>query len=151
MVDDEWAAFGRPNALTGPPVGPRGVEAPQLPRRTKPKEAHMSKHPKTGKNAPKAQTAKRATVRKPAKAARRSATSRKADSLARNGTKQALLVGMLQRSDGATIEQMTAETGWQPHSVRGFLAGTVKKKLGLTVESAVTADRGRVYRIAERG
>ena len=58
---------------------------------------------------------------------------------------------MLQRPDGATIEQMTAKTGWQPHSVRGFLAGTVKKKLGLTVESAVTADRGRVYRIAERG
>ncbi len=111
----------------------------------------MSKFPKTPKNAPKAQIVKRATVRKPAKTARRGATSRKADSPARNGTKQALLVGMLQRPNGATIEQMTAKTGWQPHSVRGFLAGTVKKKLGLTVESAVTEDRGRVYRIAERG
>ncbi len=111
----------------------------------------MSKYPKTPKNAPKAQTAKRATVRKPAKTARRGATSRKADSPARNGTKQALLVGMLQRPDGATIEQMTAKTGWQPHSVRGAISGALKKKLGLTVESAVTEDRGRVYRIGGRG
>ena len=111
----------------------------------------MSKFPKTPKNAPKAQTAKRATVRKPAKAARRRATPRKADSSTRNGTKQALLVGMLQRPDGATIEQMTAKTGWQPHSVRGAISGTLKKKLGLAVTSMKVEDRGRVYRIAERG
>ncbi len=111
----------------------------------------MSKYPKTPKNAPKAQTAKRATVRKPAKAARRSATSRKADSLARNGTKQALLVGMLQRPNGATIEQMTAKTGWQPHSVRGFLAGTVKKKLGLPLISERSDDGPRRYRVEAAG
>jgi hypothetical protein len=75
----------------------------------------------------------------------------KANSPARNGTKQAVLIGLLQRPGGATIAQMTAKTGWQPHSVRGAISGTLKKKLGLTVESAVTEDRGRVYRIAERG
>ena len=111
----------------------------------------MSKSANIRKDSPRARPAKGAPAGKAAKTARRGATSRKADSPARNGTKQALLVGMLQRPGGATIEQMTAKTGWQPHSVRGFLAGTVKKKLGLTVESAVTEDRGRVYRIAERG
>ena len=75
----------------------------------------------------------------------------KADSPTRNGTKQALLVGMLRRPHGATIEQMTAKTGWQPHSVRGAISGTLKKKLGLAVTSMKVDGRGRVYRIAERG
>ncbi len=111
----------------------------------------MSKSANIRKDSPRAQPAKGAPAGKPAKAARRRATSRRVDAPARNGTKQALLVGMLQRPGGATIEQMTAKTGWQPHSVRGAISGALKKKLGLTVESAVTEDRGRVYRIAERG
>ena len=111
----------------------------------------MSKPANIRKDSPRARPAKVAPASKAAKTARRGAPSRKADSPARNGTKQAFLVGMLQRPDGATIEQMTAKTGWQPHSVRGAISGAIKKKLGLTVESAVTEDRGRVYRIAERG
>ena len=151
MVDDEWAAFGPPNAPTGAPAGPQGVEAPRLPRRTKPKEAHMSKSATINKDSPRARPAKGAPASKAVKTARRGPTSRKADTPARNGTKQALLVGMLQRPDGATIEQMTAKTGWQPHSVRGAISGTLKKKLGLAVTSMKVEDRGRVYRIAERG
>ncbi len=107
----------------------------------------MSKPANIRKDSPRARPAKVAPASKAAKTARRGAPSRKADSPARNGTKQALLVGMLQRPDGATIEQMTAKTGWQPHSVRGFLAGTVKKKLGLAVTSIKVEGRGRVYRI----
>ncbi len=111
----------------------------------------MSKSANIRKDSPRARPAKDAPAGKAAKTARRRVTSRKADSPARNGTKQALLVGMLQRPGGATIEQMTAKTGWQPHSVRGAISGALKKKLGLTVESAVTEDRGRVYQIADRG
>ncbi len=111
----------------------------------------MSKSANIRKDSPRARPARGAPAGKAAKTARRRATSHKADSPAHNGTKQALLVGMLQRPGGATIEQMTAKTGWQPHSVRGAISGTLKKKLGLTIESAVTEDRGRVYRIAERG
>ena len=69
----------------------------------------------------------------------------------RQGTKQALLIDLLSRKNGATIAEIVDATGWQPHSVRGAISGALKKKLGLTVESAVTEDRGRVYRIAERG
>ena len=48
------------------------------------------------------------------------------------GTKQALLIGMLGRAEGATIDEIVAATGWQPHTVRGAFAGALKKRLGLT-------------------
>jgi hypothetical protein len=61
-------------------------------------------------------------------------------------TKHDRVVGLLQAKDGTTIATISKVTGWQPHSVRGFLAGTVKKKLGLTLESEKTKS-GRIYRI----
>jgi len=57
-----------------------------------------------------------------------------------------LVVGLLQRPEGANIAAMMEATGWQAHSVRGAIAGAIKKKLGLKVVSAKT-DAGRVYRI----
>jgi hypothetical protein len=54
---------------------------------------------------------------------------------------------MLAAPDGASIPDLMEATGWQAHSVRGALAGTIKKKLGRHVHSETT-DRGRVYRIA---
>ncbi len=67
----------------------------------------------------------------------------------RPGTKQALMIDLLKRKKGATIEEIVEATGWQPHSVRGAISGALKKKLGLTVTSERVGDRGRVYRIAE--
>ena len=67
---------------------------------------------------------------------------------ARTGTKQALVVEMLRRSEGATVDQIMEATGWQRHTVRGAFAGAIKKKLGLAVTSEKVADRGRVYRVA---
>jgi len=55
---------------------------------------------------------------------------------------------MLRKPAGATIAAIMAATDWQPHSVRGFLAGTVRKKLGLNLVSDQT-DKGRVYRIRD--
>ena len=55
---------------------------------------------------------------------------------------------MLRAPEGATIEEIVAATGWQPHTVRGALAGALKKKLGLEVTSEKVEGRGRVYRIA---
>ena len=68
----------------------------------------------------------------------------------RAGTKQALLIEMLRRPEGTTIEQVIAATGWQAHTVRGAMAGALKKKLGFHVTSEKVEDRGRVYRISER-
>ena len=68
----------------------------------------------------------------------------------RPGTKQALLIDLLKRKKGATIEEIVEATGWQPHSVRGAISGALKKKLGLAVTSEKVRARGRVYRIVER-
>ncbi len=65
----------------------------------------------------------------------------------RPGTKQALLIDLLKRKKGATIEEIVAATGWQPHSVRGAISGTLKKKLGLMVTSEKPGDGPRRYRI----
>jgi len=66
----------------------------------------------------------------------------------RDGTKQAQLIAMLRRKQGATIAQIVAATGWQPHTVRGAFAGALKKKLGLTVTSEKVEGGERVYRLA---
>ncbi|NEX47147.1 DUF3489 domain-containing protein [Pseudotabrizicola algicola] len=65
----------------------------------------------------------------------------------REGTKQATLIAMLRAPDGATIEEIMAATGWQSHTVRGAMAGALKKKLGLEVTSEKVEDRGRVYKL----
>ena len=67
---------------------------------------------------------------------------------ARTGTKQALVVEMLRRPEGATVDQIMEATGWQRHTVRGAFAGALKKKLGLAIASEKVEGRGRVYRVA---
>ena len=54
---------------------------------------------------------------------------------------------MLQRAEGATVDEVASAMGWQRHTVRGLFSGTLKKKLGLTFASA-QEERGRVYRMA---
>ncbi len=66
---------------------------------------------------------------------------------ARADSKQAMVTGLLQRPEGATIAQIMEVTGWQQHTVRGTLAGTFKKRLGLTINSSKEAGGQRVYRI----
>lgn len=65
----------------------------------------------------------------------------------RTGTKQAKLIEMLRAEGGATIEEITAATGWQSHTVRGAMAGALKKKLELEVTSEKVENRGRVYKL----
>ena len=67
---------------------------------------------------------------------------------ARAGTKHAQMIAMLHDRAGATIAAIMAATGWQQHSVRGFLAGVVRKKLGLNLVSE-PGENGRVYRISD--
>jgi len=64
----------------------------------------------------------------------------------RTGTKQAMLIEMLQRPEGATMEQIIGATGWQAHTARGTMSGALRKKLGLVVTSEKEAGKSRVYR-----
>src|SRR6266550_9139911 len=76
------------------------------------------------------------------------ATVRKSVAHRKGGnSKQDHVLHLLRRPSGATIENITQATGWQSHSVRGFFAGVVRKKLGLTLQSEKT-NGARVYRIA---
>jgi DNA-binding MarR family transcriptional regulator len=65
-----------------------------------------------------------------------------AKSTPRAGTKQATMIEMLKRPEGATVEQIAAATGWQHHTIRGAISGALKKKLGLTVEATRTREVG---------
>src|SRR5688572_12858221 len=85
------------------------------------------------------------TTRKP-RAAKARAAERKSGTHA--DSKQAKLIEMLKRTHGATIDEIAAAFDWQKHTVRGAIAGALKKKLGLDVKSEKVEGRGRVYRIA---
>jgi hypothetical protein len=65
----------------------------------------------------------------------------------RAGTKQAQIIALLQRPEGAAITEIVAETGWMAHSVRGLISGALKKKLGLPIAAEKLDGRGTVYRL----
>ncbi|UYP67456.1 DUF3489 domain-containing protein [Thalassobacter stenotrophicus] len=66
----------------------------------------------------------------------------------RQGTKQALLIEMLQRPEGASITEIVEATSWQAHTARGAISGALKKKLGLAITSDKHPERGTVYKLA---
>src|SRR5262249_11294423 len=63
----------------------------------------------------------------------------------REGSKTATVLALIQRAKGATLAEIMEATSWQPHSIRGFISGTLGKKMGLKVESAKREDGERVY------
>lgn len=67
----------------------------------------------------------------------------------RAGTKQAAIIALLQRPEGASISEISNMTGWAPHSARGMIAGALKKRLGLQISTSSQDKRGRVYHICD--
>jgi len=114
--------------------------------------AHAAEKPKANKKASVGQ--KRAHVApKKGKAGKKASPTKKAPKaakkagVARDGSKAATVLELLKRPDGATLTELMKATGWQAHSVRGFLSGTVGKKLGLTVTSTKVEDGERTYTV----
>lgn len=87
---------------------------------------------------------------KPAKNARAAQETASRTSTLRNGTKSAKVITLLRRATGATVKELIRATGWQPHSVRGFLSGVVRKKLGLNLTTMERKNGERAYKIAVR-
>jgi hypothetical protein len=110
-----------------------------------PKAANVAQQgaPISNEAAPKAKrSGKKATSPKKAARAKQGATE------ARDGSKKAEVLELLRRKQGATLAEIMKTTGWQAHTVRGFVSGTLTKKLGLKVESFRTEDKERTYRVS---
>jgi hypothetical protein len=97
--------------------------------------------PSKGKSAKKA-----SPVKKGAKGATRAKAPKKATG-ARHGSKTEKVVDLLKQAGGATLKELMKATGWQAHSVRGFLSGTVGKKMGMAVTSTKSEDGQRSYSV----
>jgi hypothetical protein len=78
---------------------------------------------------------------------RKPQAEKKVPRAARTDSKQAQLIAMLKRAKGASIDEIVEAFDWQPHTVRGAIAGALKKKLGLDVTSEKDEKRGRIYHI----
>jgi hypothetical protein len=107
------------------------------------KPAKKSAHPKRSRKTTQQRT-------KPAVAPQSMATQSESVERTSKDTKQARVIAMLQSPSGANVAAIMQQTGWQPHSVRGFLAGVIRKKLKLTLHST-KVDGQRVYRIEGDG
>ena len=88
-------------------------------------------------------------VRKPQAPTKTKATAKKASKSPgkREGTKTAIVLDLLKRKEGATVAELMEATGWQQHSLRGFLSGALKKKMGLNIESSKSEAGERSYMI----
>ncbi len=79
------------------------------------------------------------------KATKLKAARKEAPSKGRTDSKKGIILTLLRRKNGASVAELSAATGWQEHSVRGFLSGTIKKKLGLPLENEKAAGGDRRY------
>ena len=113
-----------------------------------PKATQKASAAKRARNAApkKAKSGKKAA---PAKKAPKSPKGAKKAPGARDGSKTATLLDLLKRKDGATLKELMKVSGWQAHSVRGFLSGTIGKKLDLPLVSEKREDGTRVYSLAK--
>jgi hypothetical protein len=121
---------------TVPGSGPAGPKATKTPRVAKKGANVAPKERRPGKKATRAKKAPNGAEK-----------GEKQGGAARDGSKAAKILELLKRPGGVTSKQLEKATGWQPHSLRGFLSGAVGKKLGLTVVSTKGEDGERNYSI----
>jgi len=139
----ETAAVAEQGAHVAPEKAPSKKTA--SPKKGAPKSEKKAKGGKAKAAAPK--TEAKVAPKKEAKASKKTAKPAQAKATApREGSKTAQVVAMLQRKNGATLAEIMDKMGWQKHTVRGFMAGAMKKA-GYTVESFKSDKGDRTYRI----
>jgi predicted lipid-binding transport protein (Tim44 family) len=125
----------RMTTITEETTAQEAAEKPKASKRASVGQKRARVAPAKGKSAKKAKAPKKAP-----KAAKKAGG-------ARDGSKAANVLDLLKRNEGATLAELMKATGWQAHPVRGFLSGTVGKKLGLTVTSTKADDGERTYTV----
>jgi Protein of unknown function (DUF3489) len=118
------------------------TEKPEPPKKANARAQKPRVAPSKGKSGKKTTPAKKGT-KAPKKAAKAKPEG------ARQGSKTEKILELLKRSGGATLAEIMKATDWQPHSVRGFISGTLGKKMALKVESVKGEDGERTYSIAK--
>lgn len=118
-----------------------------MPDRSKRAKAQSKKTRRSGPTRPAVKRAPEHGLAKSKAAPREVRKTASAAPKFRKGTKQGMLVELLRRSEGATIDQIADATGWQHHTVRGAISDALKKKLGLAVTSEKPEKGKRIYRI----
>jgi hypothetical protein len=131
-------AQAAPNTETQEQKAPTKPKGAKQARRVAPAKPKATKKTTPTKNAPKAKTAIKAPK----------ATKPKAAGV-RAGSKTETILDLLRRPKGATLPEIMEASSWQAHSCRGFISGTLGKKMGLTVKSEKRDDGTRVYSIAK--
>jgi len=108
-------------------------------------ELQTTQQPAGAAQGPKPRTKGRAKPRQKANAKKGANARKRAATGARQGSKTAKVLDLLKRSGGATLHDLIKATSWQAHSVRGFLSGTLRKKMGLALTSTKGEDGARSY------
>jgi len=113
--------------------------------------AAPAKAPKAAKGARKAAKVApaKAKASKPAKAAKPTKKAAATAKVPREFSKKAIVLDLLRRKTGATMAEIAKATDWQNHTIRGFISGTLTKKMGLAIESTRSESGDRTYRIAK--
>ena len=132
-----WSAIQRLDGSVAPQAAQDAPEADSSTNNATPKKKAAT----PPKGAKKGKASKQAAPKK--------APTKKATTAASEGSKTATVLELIGKAKGATLKEIMEATGWQAHSVRGFISGTVGKKMGLTVESSSREDGERVYKLAK--
>src|SRR5271156_4091326 len=136
----------RGNHREGEKMTTLNTEEPKTAQSTSTAAAKPSKKPPVSERRVHVAPAKAKSGKKAGSAKRAPKSGKKAGS-ARSGSKTARVLDLLKQPGGVTSEELMKATGWQAHSVRGFLSGTVAKKMGLTVTSTKDGDGERRYSV----
>jgi hypothetical protein len=118
------------------------AEQPKLPKKPRVAARKANVAPSKARSGNKATAAKKAT-----KGAKSAKSPKKKAAGAHQGSKTGQVLDLLKRTGGATLKELMKATGWQAHSVRGFLSGALRKKMELTVMSTKAADGERRYSV----
>jgi hypothetical protein len=129
------------NSTTPAPVDAPAKDTGHLVTATKTARATQSR---THLAPPRAKAARQATLTRP------SGKSKSPLAAARAGSKTAKILDLLKRPGGASLKELTKATGWQAHSVRGFISGALRKKMGLRVRSFQRRDGERAYAVSSK-